>query len=98
MAHTTTTPATPAKRFAVEESAERLDRYKKVHVEGCARLKDPEPVGSASTLRELLEVLDGYAVTDENLVPGSEEELRDLQMMLAPCAAVLLNTDHDKKG
>ncbi len=69
--------------FAVEEAEGR--GYKRVHRAGCRDLKDPEVMGDAATLTELLDLVDGYGVAADDV-----EELVD---ELAPCARAGLK-DH----
>lgn len=66
-------------KFVIEEWDGDLNKYHAIHVAGCShQVIDPDPVGAASTWRELL----------DNLLQRSEEfeTVEHVQQYAAPCA------------
>jgi hypothetical protein len=70
------------KQFALEEDDRDMSRYHRIHAAGCKHLRDPNPIGEASTLQELLGV--AAQATSEF------ESLEDVRAASAPCVAHLL--------
>ena len=77
-----TNPTAP--QFALEEDDSSLDRYHRIHAAGCLHLRDPNPIGAASTFDELAAA--AARVTSEFDDPA------DVRAAAAPCVAHVLRS------
>ena len=75
---------TNAPQFALEEDDRSLDRYHRIHAAGCMHLRDPNPIGTASTFDELAAA--AARVTSEFDDPA------DVRAAAAPCVAHVLRS------
>ena len=73
-----------APRFAVEESDYNIAGYKRIHLEGCRDLIDPEPAGEANTWEELLNITNPLVYWDE-MGDSHDAQMADLKNCSAPC-------------
>ena len=72
------------KKFALEEDDRDMDRYHRIHAAGCLHLRDPNPLGEASTFEELATVAAQFT--------SEFDDPEDVRAALAPCANRLLKS------
>lgn len=74
-----------APQFVLEEDDSRgLDQYHRIHAAGCLHLRDPNPIGTASTFDELADA--AARITSEFDDPA------DVRAAAAPCVAHVLRS------
>ena len=73
-----------ALQFALEEDDSSLDRYHRIHAAGCMHLRDPNPIGAASTFDEL--------ATAAARVTSEFDDPADVRAAAAPCVAHVLRS------
>lgn len=73
-----------APQFALEEYDSDLDRYHRIHAAGCLHLRDPNPIGAASTFDEL--------AAAAAMLTSEFDDPADVRAAAAPCVAHVLRS------
>lgn len=73
-----------ALQFALEEDDSSLDRYHRIHAAGCLHLRDPNPIGAASTFDELANAA--------AMLTSEFDDPADVRAAAAPCVARVLRS------
>lgn len=76
--------STNAPQFALEEDDRSIDRYHRIHAAGCLHLRDPNPIGTASTFDELANAA--------AMLTSEFDDPADVRAAAAPCVAHVLRS------